>query len=148
MLMNIMLYFVFPWVIVIFFLKINFKIILLLSPFSSVVANLLNTWTIAYDFAEVSPFPVETNYASLPMIVGIIPALSSVMIQLISKYGSFFILIILFSIGTTLLEGTGLFFGFIKYYNDWNIGWTFLEYFIGFASVYGYYQLLKKREIL
>lgn len=148
MLFNFFTSFLLPWIVVIFILKINFKIILLIAPFASIVTHILNTITIAFDFVAVSPYSLETNFASIPMVLGIIPAISTVLIHLIKKHGFVIGWIFIFALCTALFEWGLLSLGFIRYYNGWSIIWTFMTYIIGYSMVYGYYKILNRLKYI
>ncbi|MGI8314303.1 hypothetical protein [Halobacillus mangrovi] len=148
MIVNFFAFCIFPWFIVIFLLKIDLKIVLLISPFASMIACIMNTWTIAYGFADVYPFETETHLASLPMIVGVVPALSSLFVHLIQTMHRPLLWIPVFIIGTTSFEGTTLLLGLVDYDKGWNIIYTSIEYTIGYCSVYGYFMWLKSEQIV
>jgi len=147
MVLSTIIFFILPWFIAIFVFKIGTKIIFLTTPFTSLVANLLNTWTIAYELVEVYPFEVESNFASIPMIIGVIPV--SFLILAHYKSDSFQIKwVFVMAIIATLIEGIFLYFDYFKYFKGWNIFLTFLVYFVGYLTAYVYYKLLKKWSLL
>lgn len=148
MIQNIIFYFILPWVVIIFILKVDFKTILLVSPLASIIAHIINIWTISYHFVELSPYHVETNLASLPMILGIVPTFSSVLIYLIKISGFSIVWIIIFTFALTFLEAINVHLDNVRYFNGWNFIWTYLSYLIGFCIVYGYYKLLKLYEAI
>nr|WP_305881984.1 CBO0543 family protein [Halobacillus sp. A5] len=137
-----------PWIVVIFIFKIDLKIILLIAPLASIVTHILNTITIAYGFVAVAPYSLETNFASIPMVLGIIPAISTVLIHLIRKHGFDIGWIIIFACSTALFEWLLLSLGFVKYHNGWTIIWTFIVYIIGYYMVYGYYKILNRLQYI
>lgn len=55
-----------------------------------------------------------------------------------------FIIIFLFTLLTTCIEGLGVIFGRVVYHNGWNIGWTFISYLIPAVLNYIYYLYMKK----
>ncbi|PPA71702.1 hypothetical protein [Jeotgalibacillus proteolyticus] len=148
MLFTFLFAFVVPWCIVLFIVKVNKKTIALIAPFTAIMTNILNTWTLAYDFAAVYPFEMESELASLPMVLGIIPALGSLLVHLLLKSHFSISLVIAFILISTLNEWIFVQADLIRYFKGWTIGWTFVIYLIGFTAVYLYYRLLKKWDIL
>jgi len=144
LLILLFLTFVIPWFIVVVLLKIDKKIVLLISPTAALSALLINNWTTAYHFATIYPFDMDTNLASMPMILGIVPTFSVTMIWILQKTRFQLTTLALFTLFSTSLEWVILSLGIIKYYNGWNIGWTAVEYALGYILVYIYFRILKK----
>ncbi|MGD7044781.1 CBO0543 family protein [Jeotgalibacillus proteolyticus] len=148
MLFTTLFAFIVPWAIIFFILKIDLKIIVLIAPITAVLTFTLDAWTIAYGFASVYPFSKETNFASLPMALGVMPVCASIFIYLVKRYAYSLAWIVGFTLFSTLLEWFFVQMGLIRYENNWNIGWTALEYVTGYTGVFGYYKVLRKLELL
>lgn len=148
MIINILTFFILPWLIALFVIKIDIKIILMIAPFAAIAANILNTITIEYNWVDVSPYTFATNFESIPMVLGIIPVFSSVFISIVVNSNNDFRWFLIFSIGNTLIEWLFLWLGLVRYSNGWNIAWTFVVYLAGYGSVYGYNKLLQKWNVI
>ncbi|KIL51100.1 CBO0543 family protein [Jeotgalibacillus campisalis] len=148
MLFTTLFAFIVPWAIILFVLKIDVKIIVLIAPITAVLTFTLDAWTILYGFASVYPFSMESNFASLPMALGVMPVCASIFIHFVRRHAYSLAWILGFTLFSTLLEWFFVTLDLIRYYNNWNIGWTAVEYVTGYSGVYGYYRVLKKLNLL
>ncbi|TDL34837.1 hypothetical protein E2R51_03700 [Jeotgalibacillus sp. S-D1] len=148
MIINTLFYFILPWLIALFVIRIDIKIILVIAPFAAIAANILNTITVEYNWVDVTPYTFETNFESIPMVLGIIPVFSSIFISIVINSQNDFRWFLVFSIVNTLIEWIFLWLGLARYTNGWNIGWTFVVYLVGYGSVYGYYRLLCRWKVI
>ena len=149
MFLNILIAFVLPWFIAFRHLsKKDSLLIVLVAPFSSVLAYLINTIAYYFGFWEVAPFPEQKNLASLPSELGIFPILACYLVFFIRKFKRTYIVVIIMTVFTTCLEQIFVLFGWIIYENGWNIFYTFFSYLLPYFVVYWYYKYLIKIAII
>lgn len=145
MFFNILIAFVIPWLIAFVHLfKKESLLIVLVAPFSSVLAYLINTIAYYFGFWEVAPFPKQKNLASLPSELGIFPILACYLVFFIRKFKRTYIVIVIMTVITTCLEQIFVLFGWIIYENGWNIFYTFFSYLLPYIVVHGFYRYLTK----
>ncbi|GAA0375507.1 hypothetical protein J2S11_001191 [Bacillus horti] len=148
MFLNISLGFILPWIVAFFLIKKDRKLLVLIAPCGSVIASTFDLLGKGFGFWKVTPFSLELMNA-IPMYLGIYPVLATYMIFFINrKKWPRLVGILGFTLFTTILEGLGVVFGKVHYYNDWNIGWTFISYLIPFILVYFYYSYLKRLRLI
>ncbi|MDF2714992.1 MAG: hypothetical protein K0R28_1917 [Paenibacillus sp.] len=139
---NITLGFIIPWLFGIYLLKNDMETILSISPFASLAAFAFNEIGLHIQWWEHVP----THWGPLstfPSNVGIFPVTACFMIHFIKRNRKkHFVIIALFTIFLTALEGLLLVFDRVTYYNGWNIGWTFSSYLITNYLVYIYFKQL------
>jgi hypothetical protein len=149
MVTNIVLGFIIPWIFGIYLYKKNKKIILLISPFASVTAFLSNLFGFYFGFWHVTPILKEETLTVLPMCIGLYSVLGSYLIYFIQKKKiTPTVLILLFSVFTTLFELFFVLTGKVIYENGWNIYWTFISYLIPYIIGYWYYLALKRLHVM
>lgn len=146
MILNIVLGFIIPWIFgVILYFK-DKKIVLIIAPFSSILAYTVNEFCFHLNFWRLAPLNINDDYTSLSVNLGLYSILGCYLIYYISrKHINSYLMILIFTIVTTILEYLGILFNLVSYGNGWNIGWTFLSYLIPYLLIYWYY--LKLREI-
>ena len=151
MLINILLGFLLPWILGIYIYKRDKRILIAFFPVGSLLAFIINEFGFYFEFWNITPILKVKTMSALPMNLGIFPVLACYLVYLInSKYKQWnsFLLVILFSGFTTGLEFTGVITSKVVYMNHWNIGWTFVSYFVFYILIVWYYRiffhLLKK----
>ncbi|MGG2074760.1 CBO0543 family protein [Lysinibacillus irui] len=145
MFFNFLIAFVLPWLIASMHLfKKDSLLIVLIAPFSSVLAYFINTMAYYFGFWEVAPFPEQKNLASLPSELGIYPVLACYLVFLIRKFKRTYMVVVIMTVITTCLEQIFVLFGWIIYENGWNIVYTFFSYLLPYLVVYCYYRYLTK----
>ena len=87
------------------------------------------------------PMRIET-LSALPLDIGLYPVLGCWYIILVQRYRRSAILTLTFALGTTLLEGFGVAVGHASYGNGWNLGWTFVSYFVAYLGVNRFYRCM------
>jgi hypothetical protein len=116
---------------------------LTIAPFQSAIAYTINAFGFYFGFWDLYPFG-QKEIVHVPFDIGIYPMLSVWMIYFIRrKKTNPFIVIFIFTLLTTGIEGIGIILGRIVYGEGWNIGWTFLSYLIPYILNYRYYLCLK-----
>lgn len=142
----IILSFVIPWIIGICQFSRAKYIIVLAVPFSSSLAFTLNTigLDLSFFYPTVSSETIMHTVGILGNI-GIVPLESCIFIYLtehtnVKKY----ILNILLSLVSTIIDLLFIRFKLLAYDNGWNMYWTFIMFFISFYIVYFYYIGVKK----
>lgn len=148
LLLNIAFGLVTPWVLGLWLLKRDKKIVLIIMPFTSMVSYTVNLLGFTFNFWLLKPFELYA-FSALPFDLGLFPLLGCALIYIIKnkKINQYF-LIFTFALLTTGLEFAGLFIGYVIYRNGWNIFYTYISYLIPFAIVYWYYVNLKRYSIL
>lgn len=147
MFINIVVAFIFPWLLVIFFAnKVDKLILSLIAPLGSVLAFTIDELGFYFGYWNVIPFDEDT-IAELPFNLGIYSIFAFLLIFLIHKYKYPTLTILIFSLITTLLEFIYLLIGRVEYGNGWNIGWTFVSYLVPYYFLWRYYKLLLRLKI-
>ncbi|WP_414730932.1 CBO0543 family protein [Bacillus sp. FJAT-28004] len=139
MLINIIFGFIIPWVLASFMVRKQPILFIVISPVTIVISLLINTIGIYFGFWNFKPYfeKIET-ISALPFDFGLYAVLGSLLIYTLSKRPFRLhpvIIILIFSIITTVLEYMAFLFGFLTYGNGWNIGWTFISYSIAYLCV-------------
>lgn len=144
MILNIILGFIIPWIFgVILYFK-DKKIVLIIAPFSSILAYIINELCFHLNLWRVVPVNINDDYTSMSVNLGLYSVLGCYLIYYISrKRLNSYLIILIFTIATTILEYLGLLFHLVAYGNGWNIGWTFLSYIIPYLLIYWYYLNLR-----
>lgn len=145
MVINILLGFLLPWIILgIYIYKRDKTILIVFFPISALLAFIINEFGFYFEFWNLTPILRIKTMSALPMDIGIFPLLGCYLVYLINRnHWNFLQLIILFSGFTTVLEFTGVITGKVIYMNHWNIGWTFVSYFVFYTLEVLYYRILK-----
>ncbi|QSO45492.1 CBO0543 family protein [Alicyclobacillus mengziensis] len=143
MLLNIALGFVLPWIFGAFLYRNHPLTVLTVAPFASVVSFLINAVGFGLEWWNLAPYtPIET-LSALPLNIGLYPVLGCWCIVLIRRFGQSLSVILVFSLGTTLLEGVAVLIGHAGYGNGWNFAWTFISYLVAYVAVYKFYMLIR-----
>ena len=120
------------------------KTLLIIAPFMSVWAYIVNEALFDLNFNRLFPF-INDDITIMTINLGLYPVLGCYLIYYIQiKKTSPYIIIIIFTFLTTIAEYLGLMFRMITYANGWNIGWSFLSYISPYLTGYWYYCHLKK----
>lgn len=120
------------------------KLLLTVGPLQSTIAYTINAVGFYYGYWDVYPFGNQVIVHVL-FDIGIYPALSVWMIYFIKRCKiNAFVLILIFAIATTIIEGLGIMIGRITYGHGWNIGLTFISYLIPYLLNYWYYVCMKR----
>lgn len=148
MILNIILGFIIPWVFgVILYFK-DKKIVLIIAPFSSILAYTVNEVCFHLNFWRLVPVNFNDDLTYVSVNLGLYPILGCYLIYYISKkYINSYLIILIFTIVTTIFEYLGVLFNLVFYGNGWNIGWTFLSYLIPYLLIHWYYINLKVIKI-
>ena len=145
MLINILLGFLLPWILGIYIYKRDKRILIAIFPIGSLLAFIINIFGFYFEFWNLTPILLKLKtMAVLPMNLGVFPVLACYLVYLINsryKQWNSVLLIILFSGFTTGLEFTGVITSKVVYMNHWNIGWTFVSYFVFYILVVWYYRI-------
>ena len=113
-------------------------------PISALLAFIINEFGFYFEFWNLTPILSVKTMSALPLNLGIFPILGCYLVYLINQnHWNSLLLIILFSGFTTGLEFTGVITGKVIYMNHWNIGWTYVSYFIPYTLEVWYYRILK-----
>ncbi|CAH1215144.1 hypothetical protein PAECIP111891_04216 [Paenibacillus allorhizoplanae] len=139
MLYNIIFGFILPWVLVLFLIRKQPVLFIIISPITAVISMLINTIGFYFGFWNLKPhFEENPIISGIPFDMGLYPVLGSLLVYTLSKRNvrlhPIFI-IFMFSLFITFLEYLAFHFTFVTYGNGWNIGWTFISYSIAFLCV-------------
>lgn len=144
MILNIILGFIIPWVFGVTLYFKDKKTVLIIAPFSSILAYIVNEFCFHLNFWRLVPVNINDDYTSISVNLGLYPVLGCYLIYYISrKHLNSCSIILIFTIVTTILEYLGTLFNLVTYGNGWNIGWTFLSYLIPYLLIYWYYLNLR-----
>ncbi|WP_407312148.1 CBO0543 family protein [Desulfosporosinus sp. SB140] len=143
MLINILLGFFIPWILGISLYRKDKRILLAIFPVGSLMAFTINIFGFYFEFWNLTPILKEKTMAALPMDLGVYPILGCYLIYLVDhKQWNPFLLIAIFAGLTTVFEFMGVVTGKVVYMNHWNIGWSFVSYFIPYTLEVWYYRIL------
>ncbi|AKN31305.1 hypothetical protein Ccar_10740 [Clostridium carboxidivorans P7] len=146
MILNIILGFIIPWVIVLIIVRER-KIIYYLAPFASVLSFIVNDLGFYY-FWNLYPFRL-VNLSGVPFNIGLFCIYPCISIELMRKYDvSAYIVLPITSLIIALFEGCGVLIGRVVYYNHWNIVATYISYFISLLISYTFYKVLKRKNLI
>ncbi|QRG66280.1 CBO0543 family protein [Brevibacillus choshinensis] len=149
MLVNILFGFLIPWFFGIWLFFKNPKVVLTIAPFSSAISFIVNIWGTYYNFWLFTPLLEPKTASMLPADIGLFPVAACFNIHFIQKKSSNpFLLILMFSIGLTLIETGYFYLEKVSYYNGWNFIWTFFSYLTPALLTYGFFYLLKTKGVL
>lgn len=148
MIFNIIVGFIIPWISGIVFYFKNRKILFIISPFSSAIAFIVNLAGPFCGFWSIYPYRYGV-FSSIPFDLGLYPILSVYLIYYINKTKiNPYLLIIIATIFTTLLELFGILTGRVIFSNGWNLSFTFISYLIPYLLNYWFYIQLKKMKVV
>lgn len=147
MLLNLILALFIPWILSIFLLIKDKKILLTIFPFMSMLSYTIISLEHDIKFWTLEPSKYNA-LPSIPFCIGLYPVNACYLIYFIrhTKINSY-VLIFSFSIFTTFEEWLGVQVGKVHYHNGWNIFWTFISYLIPYILCTLYYRLLIKFKI-
>ncbi|MDQ0857542.1 CBO0543 family protein [Bacillus sp. V2I10] len=149
MFFNVLTAFIFPWILgIVHLYKKDKQIIHFIAPLFSVVAFVINEFGLYFDFWKISPFFDQKTLSAMPFNLGLYPILASYLIYYIKKTNKPYLILIIFSLSTTILELTFVLAGKVIYSNGWNIYWTFFSYLFPFMCMYYYFLYLKKVNLI
>ncbi|MBM7615817.1 hypothetical protein [Alkaliphilus hydrothermalis] len=145
---NWLIGFILPWIAGIYLYKRKAYIMLLITPFASIVSYVFNSFGYFYGFWHSTPLKYG-SLSTLPMNIGLFGILGSIYIYTLELKGTPSYLVLLTFTGvTTLMETVWVYLGFVVYKNSWSFGLTFLSYLFAYLLVHWYYLLLKKHHLL
>jgi len=120
------------------------KTVLIIAPFSGILAYTINEFCFHLNLWRLAPLNIKDDLTTISVNLGLYPILGCYLIYYISrKHINAYLIILIFTIVTTIFEYLGFLFNFVIYGNGWNIGWTFLSYLIPYLLIYWYYLKLK-----
>lgn len=144
MIVNIVIAFIIPWILMVILYFIDKEVVLIIAPFQSEIAFTINAIGFYYGFWDLYPFG-NKQIVDIPFDIGIYPMISAYMIYFIKlRKLNPFTIIFIFTFFTTGIEGIGVIMGRVIYGNKWNIYLTFISYLIPYLLNYYYYLCLKK----
>ena len=143
MVLNIALGFILPWIFGVFLYRKHPLIVLAVAPFASVASFVINAVGFGLEWWNLAPYTRMETLSVLPFNIGLYPVLGCWCIVLIRRFGRSMPLLLIFSIGTTLLEGFAVLMGHASYGNGWNLAWTFISCLVAYVVVYKCYMLIR-----
>lgn len=148
MLFNLIVYFAIPWVFGIFLYRKDSRLFLSVFPLSSLLSFLINTMGIYLGYWSFSPHN-HTYFLSILLNIGLYPILGTYFIYLLHhKKINLYILLISFTIISTLFKAVMLMLGKTVYSNGWNLLYTFILFIISYLAGYLFYTELEKKQII
>lgn len=128
--------FILPWLLLFLFFRVNLKLVIIMAPFVSVVAFVLNE--IGFNnFLDFIPRFKNISLSSLPLNLGLYPVLGCLLVyslQLSTRKPV--VWMVFYGLITTGMEYVALVAKYIFYYNGWNIFHTFLSYLLAYILVF------------
>jgi uncharacterized membrane protein len=147
MIFNIIVGFIVPWISGVVFYFTDRKVLFVIAPFQSALAFIVNSIGGFYGFWSIYPHEYG-KFSTIPYDLGAYPILSVYLIHYINKTKiNPYLLIIIATIFTTLLEWFGILTGRIIYSNGWNMTFTFISYLIPYLLNYWFYIQLKEIKV-
>ena len=148
MVINIVLGFIVPVVVSLFFFRIDPKLFALIYPVGISLACVINIIGFDFSFWKLKPFKFH-SFSALPIDLGLYPCLLYIHIFLIhDKAFNPTLSVVFFALFTTFLEFIAVRVGKVIYSNGWNIWFTCVSYFIPFTITYWYYLCLVSLDVL
>ena len=148
MLFNILVGFMIPWIFGIYLYFKDRKTLITIAPIGAAIALLYNCLGFYFSFWTVYNFSYG-RMSAIPFDLGLYPILTSYLVYFIKRYKfKSYNMILLFTIFTTIAEFLLVLLDKVIYYNNWNIGWTFISYLIPYITCYLYYLILKKNDLV
>ncbi|WLR50378.1 hypothetical protein LC040_14055 [Bacillus tianshenii] len=148
MFINITIGLIIPWLIGVYLYRKAPIMVILIAPIGGLISFILNDWGFNY-FWEVTPVYKNTSLSALPYCLGLYPILACSFIYFLQKKViNDLILMLLFTIVSTISERIAVMLGKIHYTNGWSIFFTLTFYFAGFLTTFIYYRILVNRKIL
>jgi hypothetical protein len=145
MVFNFVAAFLIPWIAGIYVVKKDVRLFLLIAPFAAFVAIIFDVLGFHFGFWRIDPEYKTEAIAAMPMYFGIYPILTGFLFLTVQRLRFHPLVVILFfSLITTIIEGTGVLIDLVHYANGWTIYWTYVSYLLAYVVCYGYYLLLKK----
>lgn len=138
---NVLIGFIFPWILGLWLIKKDKETFKKLYPFSTMISVLISLWGDYNQYWILNPKLRKRQYlTNVPFNFGLYPILGILMIFLIKKFSiNTFLWILMFFILTTIKELLLKRLGIVNYYNHWNLSKTFLSYLIPYFLTYNYY---------
>lgn len=140
--------FILPWLLLFLFFRVNLKLVIIMAPFVSVVAFVLNE--IGFNnFWDFIPRFKNISLSSLPLNLGLYPVLGCLLVyslQLSTRKPV--VWMVFYGLITTGMEYVALVAKYIFYYNGWNIFHTFLSYLLAYILVFFYYKVMVRYDVL
>ncbi|WP_230200287.1 CBO0543 family protein [Bacillus niameyensis] len=134
--------------LLILFFRVNLKLVIIMAPFVSVVAFVLNE--IGFNnFWDFIPRFKNISLSSLPLNLGLYPVLGCLLVyslQLSTRKPV--VWMVFYGLITTGMEYVALVAKYIFYYNGWNIFHTFLSYLLAYILVFFYYKVMVRYDVL
>ncbi|MCA0756348.1 hypothetical protein KP806_14940 [Paenibacillus sp. N4] len=149
--LNIICGFIVPWLFGgIYLARKSPLVLLLIFPAGSIISSLINALGFHLKFWDFTPLiPNDESISALPLDIGMYPLLACFMIRtIIQKRKKTALVFFLFVFSTTVLEYIGTIIGKVSYGHGWNVGFTFLSYCVGFGTVFLYFKLLERHQVL
>jgi hypothetical protein len=145
---NIIIGFLIPWILGVYFCIKEKRLFLVMYPFGCTVTYTINMLGFYFGFWSIKPYKYGI-FTSLPLNLGVYPIIGTCFVVLLYKgiYKSYY-LIFIFSLLTTVFELSMLILGRGIYGNGWNLFWTFISYLIAYISAYCFYRLARSEQIL
>lgn len=142
MLTNILLGFIFPWVVGINYFRRNLSFVLHVSTIAALIAFLFNDIGYFMKWWYVEPKSYGT-LSFIPYNLGVIAIIPVFAMYHINNGRRIWMTIPLASLLLTILEGLLLLTGEVVYSSGWNLGWTYISYLIALMAEYIIYSLTK-----
>ncbi|GJM79493.1 hypothetical protein HMSSN139_19890 [Paenibacillus sp. HMSSN-139] len=140
LLINIIAGFLVPWIAGAFLIYRDKKAMLLAFPSGGFMSLLFNDFGVYTKWWQLHPDHME-SVTTIPFNLGIYPIVAGWMLHFIFRTRFRFNAALMIAGSAALLTGAEFVYVCLKkiqYGNGWNIGWTYLSYFLALGAVYGY----------
>ena len=148
MLFNIVFGLIIPWIIGIYLYRKSSNLFIVIYPFGCTVAFIFNTLGLYFGFWSINPLKFN-HINALITNLGAFPIIGTLFVYLVHKttYNNI-ILIIIFTISTTMIEFILILFKRAVYGSGWNLFYTFISYLTAYTLGYIFYHFVTNKKII
>ncbi len=137
MLFHIIIGFILPWILGIYFLKKHIMLSIIFYPIGAATSFLINKIGFSYFWK------MDNDLYSISYDLGLYPITCCLFVYNIHlKKMSTLTTFLIFTLGTNFLELLIVLLGKLDYRNGWNIYWSAVSYLLAYLIVFGYYKLV------
>ncbi|MBB6635835.1 CBO0543 family protein [Cohnella thailandensis] len=140
---HVLVGFVLPWLVGVFFIKKASKTMLLVFAVTAFLALLFNDIGAYAKWWEMTPHEME-SITTIPYSLGVYPIILTLMYRYVLPRIHPVWFVLLTALVLTLFESALVLSRRIEYHDGWNVGWTYVSYVLSVSIVFIYARLLLK----
>lgn len=142
-LFSLMVLFIIPWILGIYLIQRDNKLLIMYGPIASAIAFIHNEIGLHFEWWSLHPKDMELMIALISNI-GVYPVSGCFMLYFLRQNKAYLSVFIFAAILTTLVYTFSL-LNKVQFHHGWNIGWTFLSYLTANTLLYFYYLLYQNK---